>query len=244
MNSNQPSSGQRSTGSQATSQNPGSAGSSSATGTATGNGSQSNSSMPQSGQQGVNVTTGARVGSSVGATGTISAFDANGFSLSGGSSGAASSFLIGPGTAFTDSTGRSITREQITQETPVTVYYQQSGNSLIATRVVANDAASSPYSDGTIREVSPGVLVIEQPGASSTPVRYVNDNTTNYVDRSGQPVNPDSVGPGTPVKIFYTKVGDTLVASRVEVQRGSDAGLPKPSVEATSGTTTLPETRR
>lgn len=187
---------------------------------------------------------GTQAGSSVGATGTIDVFDTNGFSLAGGSTGAASNFLFGPGTVFTDSAGRTIPRERITKQTPVTVYYEQHGNNMVATRVVTNHTTTSTFSAGTIREVSPGVLVIEQPGASSTPARYVNDQTTNYVDQNGQPVNPQSVGPGTPVRVYYTKVGDTLVASRVEVQQGHDSGLPKPPVESKAGTTTVPEPQR
>ncbi len=198
-------------------------------------------------QSGISSPTGAgtSVGSTVSANGTVSAFDANGFSLSGGSNGVGSNFILGPGTIFTDSTGRTIPRERITQQTPVTVYYDQNGSNLVATRVVVSESSTtstSTFSAGTIREVSPGVLVIEQAGASTTPARYVNDQTTNYVDQSGQPVNPKSVGAGTPVKVYYTKVGDTLVASRVEVQTGAPAsGLPKPSVESSTGTTTVTE---
>ena len=99
------------------------------------------------------------------------------------------------------------------------------------------------FSAGTITEVSPGILVIEQPGASPTPVRYVNNKTTNYVDQNGEPVPPEMVKSGTPVKVFYTKVGDTLVASKVEVHRGGGTDLPKPPVVEEAGTTTTRTTR-
>jgi hypothetical protein len=111
----------------------------------------------------------------------------------------------------------------------------------MASKVVLNEATppAPVQSDGTITEVSPGILVIEQPGASDTAVRYVNNKTTNYVNESGDPVAPEAVKPGTPVRVYYTKVGDTLVASKVEVLRGKDSGLPKPPVPAEqSGTTT------
>lgn len=184
--------------------------------------------------------TGGTIG--VGATGMIGAFDTNGFSLTGATGGSPTSFLIGPGTTFTDEQGREMPRTRFSNQN-ATVYYTRTGNDLVATRVVANSspsaAAPAPISSaGTIREVSPGVLVIEQAAASSTPVRYVNDQTTNYVNQNGEPVSAESVKAGTPVRVFYTKVGDTLVASRVEVQQG-DSGLPKPPVDA-EGTTTIP----
>lgn len=143
-----------------------------------------------------------------------------------------------PNTVFTNSNGRPVSRSDLKKDTPVTVYYAQDGNQMVATKVVV--AAPPPnFSAGTLTEVSPGVLVIKMADASPTPVRYVNDQTTNYVDENGQAVPPESVKSGTPVKIYYTKVGDTLVASRVEVQR--DGGLPKPPVPADTTTTTTTE---
>lgn len=177
-----------------------------------------------------------------GATGVIGAFDANGFAFTGAAGGVPTGFLIGPGTVFMDEQGREVPRTRFSNQN-ATVYYTRSGNDLVATRVVASSApaasvAAAPISSaGTIREVSPGVLVIEQPGASSTPVQYVNDQTTNYVNQNGEAVSPESVKAGTPVKVFYTKVGDTLVASRIEVQQGHNSALPKPQVETESTTT-------
>jgi hypothetical protein len=177
-------------------------------------------------------------------SGTIDSFGANNFSLQAGAGGAASDFLIGDSTAFVDLAGNPVPRERFFRRggrVPATVFYNRAPNGgLIADRVVLNESiVNTPIETaGTITEVSPGILVIEQPGASDTPVRYVNNKTTNYVNENGEPVPPESVKPGTPVKIFYTKVGDTLVASRVEVGRKGASGLPKPAVQVEKSTTT------
>lgn len=174
--------------------------------------------------------------------GTISTFSADGFSMVAAPNGTATNFVMGPNTVFLDSEGRSIPREQFNTQTPATVTYVRSGNQMIATRVVAQPAATAtpaPFSAGSLTEVSPGILVVKVAGASSTPVQYVNNQTTNYVDQQGNPVAPSSVKPGTPVRVFYTKVGDTLIASKVEVQPATGTGLPIPAViEATPTSTT------
>lgn len=174
--------------------------------------------------------------------GTISTFSADGFSLLAAPNGTATNFMMGPNTVFLDSEGRIIPREQFNAQMPATVTYVRSGNQLIATRVVAQPAAPAtpaPFSAGSLTEVSPGILVVKVAGASSTPVQYVNNQTTNYVDQQGNPVAPSSVKPGTPVRVFYTKVGDTLIASKVEVQPATGTGLPIPAViEATPTSTT------
>lgn len=174
--------------------------------------------------------------------GTISAFSADGFTLQTAPNGAASNFLMGPDTVFTDTQGRNIPREQFNIQMPATVSYVRIGNQMIATKVVSKEAPAA-NSSGTLTEVSPGILVIKVPGASLTPVQYVNNQTTNYVDQNGQPVSPASVKPGTPVRVFYTKVGDTLIATKVEVNPRDGTGLPIPAViEATPTATTTTTT--
>ena len=175
-------------------------------------------------------------------SGNIGAFTGNGFSLVSSPNGTPTNFMFGTETLFLDSSGRNIPRERFTSETPATVYYTRSGDNMIASRVVANDPPPV-FSAGTIREVSPGVLVVELPGASPTPVRYVDNKSTNYVDQNGDPVSPDSIKSGTIAKVFYTKVGDTLVASKVEVVRQEESsGLPKPPLpDASSDSTAKPE---
>lgn len=176
----------------------------------------------------------------VNAAGTVEALDSNGLSLR-AAQGGLTVFQTTPSTEFMDTEGHTVARERITKQTPVTVFFLPSGNSLLATKVVTTGPL---YSAGTLSEVSPGVLVIELPGASATPVRYVNNETTNYVDEKGDAVPPATVRPGAPVRVYYTKVGDTLVASKVEVigLNGGGSSLPKPAVPGeTTRTTTAGE---
>jgi outer membrane biosynthesis protein TonB len=69
---------------------------------------------------------------------------------------------------------------------------------------------------GTVGEFGAQSIAIEtEPGA--TPVKYVSSETTNYVDEAGNPYDAASLKPGQPVTIHYSKVGDTLFASRIVV---------------------------
>ncbi|WP_395744807.1 hypothetical protein [Prosthecobacter sp.] len=176
------------------------------------------------------------------ASGTISSFNAKGMMMLDPITGSMTEYMTNADTMFVDTHGRAIPPDRITQDTPVTVHYTPVGNMIVATKVVANTALTS---DGTLVEVSPGVLVIQMPGASTTPARYVNNTTTNYVDQNGKPVPPASVKAGAPVRVFYTKVGDTLIASKVEVLGAGPTGLPKPPVKTeTTRTTVTREVRR
>lgn len=203
-------------------------------------------------RNGASATTGTTVtpAGTLTSTGTIGEFGASDFALQGTTTtspnATPSNFAFGPDTLFMDSLGNAVPRERFFRrgsKVPATVYYtRQPNGSLVANRVVMTETetpattVASVESAGTITEVSPGILVIEQPGASNTAVRYVNNKTTNYVNENGEPVAPESVTAGTPVKIFYTKVGDTLVASKVEVHR-NNSGLPKPVVPAERSST-------
>lgn len=174
--------------------------------------------------------------------GTVGSLTDFGFILNTSPGNPGSSFMLSPATVFIDGAGQPIPRERFSSETPVTVYYTQSGSEMIASRVVANEPPPV-FSSGTTTEVSPGVIVIELPGSSPTSVRYVDNQTTNYVDQNGVRVNSETVKPGTPVKVFYTKIGDTFVASKVEVvTKDEQGGLPKPPLPA-EPTTSTPERR-
>ncbi len=174
------------------------------------------------------------------AAGTITSYNASGLTVLDPITGSMTVYVTNADTMFVDTHNRMVPPDRITQQTPVTVHYTQVGNMILATKIVVNTALTS---DGTLVEVSPGVLVIEMPGASSTPARYVNNTTTNYVDENGKPVPTQSVKAGAPVRVFYTKVGDTLVASKVEVLGLGGKGLPKSAVDSETKTTTTTTTR-
>ena len=90
--------------------------------------------------------------------------------------------------------------------------------------------------EGTISDFGPQAIQIKTaPGFQ--PVRYISNETTNYVDEAGNPIAAGLVKSGLPVTIYYTKVGDTLIASKVMVR--SAAVAPVQIVETVQTTTTF-----
>ena len=90
---------------------------------------------------------------------------------------------------------------------------------------------------GTISEFGPDVLVIRSE-AQPAPVRYTYTKTTTYVDEAGVPVSMETVKSGLPVTVYYTKVGDKMVASKVMVRKVVVKPAPAPVVEEKKTTTT------
>lgn len=74
-------------------------------------------------------------------------------------------------------------------------------------------------SEGTVSEFGPQGLIIKT-ATGSQPVRYISSETTNYVDENGNAVSAKLVTSGLPVTVYYTKVGDTLIASKIMVRTG------------------------
>ncbi len=79
--------------------------------------------------------------------------------------------------------------------------------------------ATTTTSEGTVSEFGPQGLIIKTV-AGSQPVRYISTDTTNYVDENGNAVSARLVTSGLPVTVYYTKVGDTLIASKIMVKTG------------------------
>lgn len=80
-------------------------------------------------------------------------------------------------------------------------------------------------SGGTISEFGAQGIVIKTE-AGTTPVRYLSSETTNYVDENDNPVDVSLVKSGLPATVHYTKVGDTLIASKVVVNTSGRARVP------------------
>ncbi len=85
---------------------------------------------------------------------------------------------------------------------------------------------------GTISTFDPatGALIVTSTNAS--PTTYVYKTGTTIVDEAGNPVAVDVVRSGVPVSVYYTKLGDKMVVSKMIVQRAS------PVIEQTTTTTT------
>ncbi len=89
---------------------------------------------------------------------------------------------------------------------------------------------------GTISEFTPDTIVVRSE-TSTAPLRYYYTDATTYVDESGAPVTVKTVKSGLPVTVYYTKVGDRLVASRVIVRK-TVAAAPVEETTTTKTTTT------
>ncbi|MES2596954.1 MAG: hypothetical protein V4662_16540 [Verrucomicrobiota bacterium] len=93
-------------------------------------------------------------------------------------------------------------------------------------------------SDGIVSEFGPQGLIVKT-SVDSQPIRYISTDTTNYVDENGNPVSASLVSAGIPATVYYTKVGDRLIASKVMVRTGAAARVVTPAVTET--TTTVSE---
>lgn len=92
---------------------------------------------------------------------------------------------------------------------------------LASAQVTATTATTSTtFTPGTISEFSPDTIVIRSETAPA-PIRYSYTKTTTYVDEEGTPVSMDLVKSGLPVKVYYVKEGDRMIANRVVVSRKS-----------------------
>src|SRR5437763_902055 len=97
------------------------------------------------------------------------------------------------------------------------------GLTLVTTNVTfaqttVQETTTTTNSAGTISEFGPETIVIRST-AEAAPVRYAYSKTTTYVDETGAPVSIETVKSGLPVTVYYTKVGDRMVASRVVVRK-------------------------
>lgn len=96
-------------------------------------------------------------------------------------------------------------------------------------------------SEGTVSEFGPQSIVVKTE-AGRTPIRFISRDTTNYVDEEGVAIDAARVIPGRKVTVYYIKVGDTLVASKVMVRRADLAAVvaaPRAAVVQTT-TTSVP----
>lgn len=167
------------------------------------------------------------------ASGTVSAYDARGLTVLEPATGGMTVYLTNADTAFVDTHGRFIPPDRITLQTPVNVHYTPVGHALLATKIVVNTVLTT---DGTLLEVSPGVLVVQLFGATGMQVRYVNSSTLKFVDPTGAPLPLQAMAAGTPVRVFYTQAGDALVASKVQMLDIN--GLSSVTTKTTTTTTT------
>jgi len=110
---------------------------------------------------------------------------------------------------------------------------------LAVAQTVVTEAATTT-SAGTISEFGPEAIVV-QSTTSPEPIRYSYSKTTTYVDETGAPVSIETVKSGLPVTVYYTRVGDRMIASKVIVRKVVVVPA-APVIEEKKTTTTTTET--
>ena len=90
-------------------------------------------------------------------------------------------------------------------------------------QAVEETTTTTTTSAGTVSEFGTTDFVIKTE-TSADPLRYTYSKTTTYVDENGDPVSIQTVKSGLPVTVYYTKVGDRLVASKVIVRKAATEG--------------------
>ncbi len=131
-------------------------------------------------------------------------------------------------TTYVDENGRAVSIKTVKSGLPVTVYYTKVGDRLVASKVVvkrvkgdsggAIETTTTTTTAGTISEFGPQRFVIKTE-SSPDPIRYTYGKKTTYVDEDGKSVSIQTVKSGLPVTVYYTKVGDALVATKVIVRK-------------------------
>ena len=97
--------------------------------------------------------------------------------------------------------------------------------------------ATTTNSAGTITEFSPDTIILRSE-TSPDPVRYSYSKTTTYVDETGSPVSIETVKSGLPVTVFYTKIGDRMIATKVIVRKAVVVPIAPAIIEQKTTTTT------
>ena len=83
-------------------------------------------------------------------------------------------------------------------------------------------AQTTIHAEGVISDYGPEALVISS-GTQTVPLRYSATPDTIYVDEYGAPVSTSVIRSGVPVTVYYDRVGDAQVASRVVVRKTTTA---------------------
>jgi len=90
--------------------------------------------------------------------------------------------------------------------------------SLFAQQEKVTTTVTTTETAGTISEFSPDTIVIRSE-TSTTPLSYGYTKTTTYVDSTGAPVSVETVKSGLPVKVYYTRQGDRMIAEKVVIMK-------------------------
>ena len=107
-------------------------------------------------------------------------------------------------------------------------------------QTAVKETTTTTTTAGTISEFGPETMLIRTETALD-PIRYSYSKTTTYVDEAGAPVSITTVKSGLPVTVYYTKVGDRMVATKVIVRKVIVKPAPAIEEKKTTITTTTTE---
>ncbi len=107
-------------------------------------------------------------------------------------------------------------------------------------QTAVKETTTTITSAGTISEFGPETIMIRSE-TSPEPIHYSYSKTTTYVDETGAPVSIATVKSGLPVTVYYIKVGDRMVASKVIVRKAVVKVVPTVEEKKTKTTTTTTE---
>lgn len=116
------------------------------------------------------------------------------------------------------------------------------GTSSTWAQAVVESTTTTTNTGGVISEFGPDVLVIRTESAPA-PIRYSYTTKTVYVDETGAPVTMTTVKSGLPVTVYYTKVGDKMVATKVIVKKSVVTPAAPVIEEKKTSTTTTTTTK-
>ena len=172
--------------------------------------------------------------------GTISQFSPDTIAVQTTSSAAPVSYSYSKTTTYVVQNGSPVSMDIVKSGVPVTVYYTQEGDQMMASKVVVQSTTTSnapsapvnesqtsatttttatppgqpPAVDGVVTDADSGHIDLRT-ASSSLPVHYKAHDSTAYVDGSGNPVPRRNMTKGTPVTVYYEQHGDDLFATRV-----------------------------
>ncbi len=102
---------------------------------------------------------------------------------------------------------------------------------------VESTSTITTTSSGTVNQFGTDAIVIKST-TSDAPISYSSTKTTTYVDENGNAVSTETVKSGLPVTVYYEKVGDRLVATKVMVRKAVSVSASPADSTATTTTTT------
>lgn len=74
-------------------------------------------------------------------------------------------------------------------------------------------------------------------------MHYSYTKSTTYVDETGAPVSMETVKSGLPVRVYYTRDGERMIAEKVVVRKTTTTTEKPTVIEKKRTTTTTTETK-